>query len=73
VLSIEFRRGAATLMEEMLMTELLGAVGQLSLAGGGGMAQVSLFERIIPYLAWGLFFLLICAVVAIIVRRIYRP
>lgn len=54
------------------MDELLIAVGPLSLAGGGGMARVSLFDRIFPYLVWGLFFLLVCALAGIVIRRIYR-
>ena len=41
-------------------------------AGGGGMAQASLFDRLFPYLVWGLVVLIACAVGASILRRIYR-
>jgi hypothetical protein len=47
-------------------------VSRLPVAGGGGMAQDTLFNRLFPYLLWGLVLLIICGIAASILRRIYR-
>lgn len=41
--------------------------------GGGGMAQASIFDRLFPYLVWGVLLLGVCALAGVALRRIYRP
>lgn len=52
------------------MSELI--IHYATLAGGGGMAQDSFLERATPFLAWGLFMLVVITLAVAALRRIYR-
>jgi uncharacterized membrane protein YeiH len=54
------------------MMELVGYALPLSLAGGGGMAQDSFLGRFGYYLVWGGLMLIVCAIAALVLRRLYR-
>jgi hypothetical protein len=44
----------------------------MPVAGGGGMAPVSLLDRLGPYLGWGLLMIVICSIAISFLRRLYR-